>query len=72
LGRVWNPNAGRPPIVTIRGNRLLDITSHQAPLVRDICKMDDPADYVQSAKVLTFAVLRILSRQGHLIRVLST
>ncbi|MCY6383787.1 fumarylacetoacetate hydrolase family protein [Hoeflea prorocentri] len=49
LGRVWNPAVEGPSVVTIRDDRLIDITGRQAPLVRDICEMDDPAGYVRSA-----------------------
>ena len=49
LGRVWNPAAGGPSVVTLRQGRVWDITSPRAPLVRDICEMDDPAGYVTGA-----------------------
>ncbi|MEV8468074.1 fumarylacetoacetate hydrolase family protein [Fluviibacterium sp. DFM31] len=50
LGRIWRPDAKGPSVVTLRGDRLIDITSAAAPLVRDICEMDDPAAYVRSAE----------------------
>lgn len=50
LGRIWTPEAGGPSVITLRQGRVIDITSRTAPLVRDICEMDDPAGYVQSAK----------------------
>jgi fumarylacetoacetate (FAA) hydrolase family protein len=37
-------------VVTVRDGRVIDITARAAPLVRDICEMDDPARYVQAAK----------------------
>lgn len=49
LGRVWNPKAKGPSVVTLRGGRVLDITSIPTPLVRDICELDDPAVYVANA-----------------------
>lgn len=49
LGRVWNPDVQGPCIVTLRDGEVIDITSKQAPLVRDICEMDEPADYVRHA-----------------------
>jgi fumarylacetoacetate (FAA) hydrolase family protein len=49
VGRIWDPIAGGPSVVTVRDGRVMDITSRTAPLVRDICEMDDPAAYVQSA-----------------------
>lgn len=50
LGRVWSPEAGGPCIVTLRDGEVIDITSKSAPLVRDICEMEDPAGYVQTAE----------------------
>ncbi len=49
LGRLWQEGIG-PVIVTQRGGTLVDITSREAPLVRDILEMDDPVAYVRSAK----------------------
>jgi len=46
LGRVWNAQAGGPSVVTLRGERVIDITGIAAPLVRDVCEMENPADYV--------------------------
>jgi fumarylacetoacetate (FAA) hydrolase family protein len=50
LGRVWRPGANGPAVVTLRGNRVIDITSKTAPTVRDICELQDPASYVAKAE----------------------
>lgn len=50
LGRVHAPDVAHPLIVTVRDGTILDITAKQAPTVRDICEMSDPAAYVRSAK----------------------
>jgi fumarylacetoacetate (FAA) hydrolase family protein len=50
IGRIWDPVAGGPAVITVRQGRVIDITSRAAPLVRDICEMDDPAGYVQTAQ----------------------
>jgi fumarylacetoacetate (FAA) hydrolase family protein len=49
LGRVWNPKEKGPSVVTVRDGIVYDITSSEAPLVRDICEMDDPVAYVRNA-----------------------
>jgi len=49
LGRARLAGGGHPRIVTIRGGRLVDITSKAAPTVRDICEMADPAGHVAAA-----------------------
>ena len=50
LGRARSPGKSFPLVVTVRGDDVVDITSKQAPTVRDICEMDDPAGYVRSAR----------------------
>lgn len=48
LGRVWRSGIG-PCVVTVRSGVVVDITSHDAPTVRDVCELDDPVGYVASA-----------------------
>lgn len=50
LGRVWRPDVKGPAVVTLRENRVFDITSAAAPTVRDICELTEPAAYVAAAK----------------------
>lgn len=57
LGRVWDADAKGPSVVTLRDNNLVDITSADAPLVRDICEMEDPLGYVRSAPGTTLGSL---------------
>ncbi len=49
LGRVWNATAEGPSVITLREDLVVDISSRSAPMVRDICEMDDPESYVRSA-----------------------
>jgi fumarylacetoacetate (FAA) hydrolase family protein len=49
IGRIWDPKAGGPSVVTVRQGRVIDITAPAAPLVRDICEMEHPSRYVQAA-----------------------
>lgn len=48
IGRAQSPDRAYPQVVTIRDGEVLDITSDIAPTIRDICEMDDPAEYVAS------------------------
>ncbi len=48
LGRVLRPSIG-PSVVIVRDGAVIDITAKQAPTVRDILELDDPASYVRSA-----------------------
>lgn len=49
VGRVWRPGAG-PALVTLRENRVIDITSQETPTMRDLIERDDLADYLRSAE----------------------
>ncbi len=50
LGRVWLEAVGGPAVVTVRNGRLIDITSRDAPTVRDVLERDDAAHFVRTAK----------------------
>lgn len=49
VGRIWNPEAGGPSIVTIRDGKLWDITSREAPTLSALLEMADPAAFVRGA-----------------------
>jgi len=49
LGRVWRPDVAGPAIVTLRGDRLVDITS-AFPTSRDLCETRDPAAALRAAQ----------------------
>lgn len=49
LGRATVPGKPYPLVVTVRNGEVFDITSAEAPTVRDICEMEDPAAYVAAA-----------------------
>ena len=46
LGRARVVGSAHPLVVTVRGGEVVDITSKDAPTVRDVCEMDDAAGYV--------------------------
>ncbi|CUH75982.1 fumarylacetoacetate hydrolase family protein [Tropicibacter naphthalenivorans] len=48
VGRVDRPGVG-PCLVTLRGDDIFDITSAQAPTLRDLLELDAPAAYVRAA-----------------------
>jgi len=45
VGRVWDPVAGGPCVVTVRDGALVDITSRAAPTMRDLLELDDPVGH---------------------------
>ena len=47
VGRVWNPAVAGPSLVYIRDNEFIDITSADAPTMRDLLERDDPAGFVR-------------------------
>jgi len=42
VGRIWNPDVGGPSLVRVTDGRLFDITSAEAPTMRDLLELDDP------------------------------
>ena len=61
LGRIWSPAVQGPSVVTLRDGAVVDITAPGAPLVRDICEMDDPAAYVRAAEGIFGGTLQELA-----------
>src|SRR5687768_8738201 len=49
VGRVWNPAAGGPSVVVVRGGRVVDISARAATM-RDLCESDDPSGTAASAE----------------------
>ena len=48
VGRIHNPAIQGPSIVTIQDGAVYDITSNQAPTMRDICEMSNPGTFVKA------------------------
>jgi fumarylacetoacetate (FAA) hydrolase family protein len=57
LGRARAPGTPHPLVVTVRDGDVVDITSGDAPTVRDVCELVDPVAYVSSAKGRAIAAL---------------
>ena len=49
VGRVWRPGIG-PALVALRGETVVDITAREAPTMRDLMELDDPAGYLRGAR----------------------
>ncbi len=49
VGRVWRPDRMGPSLVVVRDGVLVDITSKQAPTMRDLLELDDPVAHVRAA-----------------------
>lgn len=47
-GRVWRPGIG-PCVVTLHGDRVIDITSQIVPTMRDLWEHDDPVTLLRGA-----------------------
>ncbi|MDX3926424.1 MAG: fumarylacetoacetate hydrolase family protein [Shinella sp.] len=50
VGRLWLPQIAGPALVVLRDGALFDITSKDAPTMRDLLEMDDPAAFVRTCK----------------------
>lgn len=46
VGRVWRSGVG-PCLVTVRGGEIFDITSRDAPTMRDLLELENPAAFVR-------------------------
>ncbi|WP_172329099.1 fumarylacetoacetate hydrolase family protein [Mangrovicoccus sp. HB161399] len=55
-GRIWRPGIG-PALVALRGGEVVDITSREAPTMRDLLELDDPAAHVRAATGETVCTL---------------
>jgi fumarylacetoacetate (FAA) hydrolase family protein len=49
VGRTWRDAAKGPSIVVVRHGTVFDITSRNAPTMRDLLEMDDPVAFVRNA-----------------------
>jgi len=47
VGRLWRPEVGGPALVALKDGKLIDITSREAPTMRDVLELDDPAWFVR-------------------------
>lgn len=63
IGRVWVPGLG-PVLVALRGEEVFDITSREAPTMRDLLELDDPASYVVGVTGQRLANLRDLEEDS--------
>ena len=50
VGRIWRPDVEGPALVTLRDGTLYDITSKDAPTMRDLLEKDDPVAFVRAQK----------------------
>ena len=48
VGRAWREGVG-PCVITLRGGRVIDITSRAIATVRDLCEAEHPASLARSA-----------------------
>ena len=49
VGRVWRDDVG-PALVRLDGDAVIDITSREAPTMRDLLELDDPGAHVRAAQ----------------------
>ena len=49
VGRAWVPGEG-PAVVTVREGSVIELTRREAPTVRDVLELDDPAGWVRAAE----------------------
>lgn len=47
VGRVWRNEVGGPALVHIRDGELVDVTSREAPTMRDLLEMEAPVEWLR-------------------------
>ncbi len=73
VGRVWRPGIG-PALVVLRDGALVDVTSPEAPTMRDLLEMDDPAGWLAAQKgqaIATAADLQVMGTDPDSLHLLS-
>lgn len=63
VGRVWRPGIG-PALITLRGGAVLDVTSPQAPTMRDLLEMEDPTGWLAAQPGEAICNLADLAQPG--------
>ena len=48
VGRAWLRNVDGPAVIHLRDGVLFDVTSREAPTMRDLLEMDDPVAWVKA------------------------
>ncbi len=48
--RLWRPDVAGPALCAIRDGMVVDVTSREAPTMRDLLEMEDPAGWLRSAQ----------------------
>ncbi|RCS24767.1 fumarylacetoacetate hydrolase [Phyllobacterium salinisoli] len=64
VGRVWRPEHEGPALVMLRDGILYDITSKEAPTMRDLLERDDPAAFAAAQKGERLLSLEQMSQQS--------
>lgn len=62
-GRVWRPGIG-PALVTLRDHAVIDVTSPEAPTMRDLLERDDPAGWLAAQPGTPVCALDDLAAAG--------
>lgn len=73
VGRIWRPGIG-PALVVIRDGAVVDVTTPEAPTMRDLLELDDPAAWLgaQAGEVVCdLAALETAGQDQDALRLLS-
>jgi len=65
VGRVWNPAASGPCLVTVSDGVVYDITTSRAPTMRDLLEQDDPAGYAQDHRGTALGDIDDIAANSH-------
>lgn len=63
VGRIWDAHWQCPSVVTVRDDRVYDISSKAIPTMADLLELSDPVEYVNSASATPIMTLMELQQQ---------
>jgi fumarylacetoacetate (FAA) hydrolase family protein len=66
-GRVWDPEAGGPCVVTLRGGEVIDVTTREVPTVRDLLERDGAAEWLAGAPGRSLGPIAAVLESGRLL-----
>lgn len=67
IGRVWDAEVGGPCVVTLRQGRVFDITTREAPSLRDVLELDNPLAHVREVAGRDLGPLAEVAAAGRLL-----
>ena len=66
VGRVWRPDYEGPSLATLRDGELVDVTTPEAPTMRDLLELECPVEWLDSVKGTKLGLLEDIAANSRL------